>query len=235
MCCLRGNGEKQWIKLSTLNMNCGNCPTPSLIPKHRPCTPATVWRFIVLLPACCSEVTLASLAHLPCRHMWAGKYWQGVCQLSYRSSALTPACLRPLAQVPHAGMAKPGLPAGIHLCRNQLHWSLCPCCTVLCLCVYLVPFWSLAGLVWSCHFWAGMPGSSLPCTLVWIHSLLVSSPASLHLHCLQPYILVPAGCEGEQMLQRSTGLCLSTSWGKLVLSRDKKHTVTQLGSAWVNT
>lgn len=73
--CLKGNGAKQWIKLSTLNMNSGKCPTPSLIPTHSPCTPAALWHSIMLLPTSCSEGALAPPAPLPCRQMWVVKYW----------------------------------------------------------------------------------------------------------------------------------------------------------------
>lgn len=49
--CLKGNRAKQWIKLSTLNMNSGKCPTPSLIPTHSPYMPAALWH-------CCAAACL---------------------------------------------------------------------------------------------------------------------------------------------------------------------------------
>lgn len=85
-------------------------------------------------------------------------------------------------------------------------------------------------------------------TCAWEHRAAVShaccsSPSAhwcflqpvLTLPCLQPHTLVLVACEGETMLQRSTGLCPSLSWGELVLSWSVKHPVTQLGSAWVGT
>lgn len=57
----------------------------------------------------------------------------------------------------------------------------------------------------------------------------------LTLPCLQPHTLVLVAYEGKTMLQRSTGLCPSLSWGELVLSWADKHPVTQLGSPWVDT
>lgn len=72
--CLKGNGAKQWIKLSTLNMNSGKCPTPLLIPMHSPCMPAPLWPSIMLLPTSHSEGALAPPNPLPWRQMWAAKY-----------------------------------------------------------------------------------------------------------------------------------------------------------------
>lgn len=47
--CSKEKGAKQWIKLSTQNMNSGKCPTAWLIPQHSPCMPAALWHSASLL------------------------------------------------------------------------------------------------------------------------------------------------------------------------------------------
>lgn len=47
--CSKGDGAKQWIKLGTVNMNPGKCPTPSLISTLSPCMPAALWHSVTLL------------------------------------------------------------------------------------------------------------------------------------------------------------------------------------------
>lgn len=125
MWCLRENRAKQWIKQSTLHMNSGKSPSPSVIPKAGLVHPATAWHCVVLLPLFAQKPGFPCTS-APCVDITWWILAKGLL-VELKTPALTPSHLRPLTQVPCVGTAGSGLPAGTRRGRNRLHQGHQPC------------------------------------------------------------------------------------------------------------